>query len=50
MPSSNPSGSYHQLKKIVFLLLLFWPHYAAGEILFPQTGIEPAPSAVEAES
>ena len=35
---------------IYLLLLFFWSRQAAGGILVPRPGIEPAPPAVEAQS
>ena len=33
-----------------FFLPVFWPLLAAGEVLVPQPGIEPLPSAVDTQS
>ena len=35
---------------IQFIIVIFWPHYIAREILFPSPGIKPMSPTVEAQS
>ena len=35
---------------IQFIIIIFWPHYIACEILFPSPGIKPMSPTVEAQS